>query len=55
MSGHVEKSVPPQLVLPENRLRQILYNLCGNAIKFTERGGVALGVGYQDGELHHRG
>ena len=44
ISAYVDPSLPEKLSGDEGRLRQILLKLASNAIKFTERGGIAIEV-----------
>jgi len=40
----IEKELPKNLLLDEIRLRQVLLNLIGNAVKFTDKGYIKLSV-----------
>jgi len=46
---HISPEVPARLLGDDGRLRQILINLVGNAIKFTHKGGVTVEVNVESG------
>lgn len=54
IAAHVDRDVPHSMVSDPNRLRQALLNLLGNAVKFTDTGGVSLSVSVADGFIRFK-
>jgi len=48
MLVHIEKDVPLNLKADKDALRQILFNLVGNAVKFTDKGHIEVNVNLED-------
>jgi len=47
----LDEGVPPLLIGDALRIRQVLFNLVNNAVKFTERGGIHIHVTWTEGLL----
>ena len=43
----IDDNLPPSIIFEETRLRQILFNLVGNAIKFTHKGEITISARFE--------
>jgi len=41
---HFDKNIPQYILFDETRLRQLLFNLIGNSVKFTDKGSIKVSV-----------
>ncbi|HRG77190.1 MAG TPA: ATP-binding protein, partial [Leptospiraceae bacterium] len=44
LNFHISQDIPDSILIDEKYLRQILFNLIGNAVKFTHSGGVEINI-----------
>jgi len=51
IASHIAMNIPETIITDPGRLKQILFNLIGNAIKFTSKGGVLIEVECQKDTL----
>ena len=48
---NIDSNVPAYIVGDKLKIRQVLINLVGNAVKFTDKGFVSIALGYKNGLL----
>lgn len=53
ISVNIEGDIPEYLMLDEIRIRQVLFNLVGNAVKFTDQGGIDICVSISQQDNRH--
>jgi len=49
----ISEEVPERIFTDEGRMKQILINLIGNAIRFTFKGGISIQLKQDPGDLDH--